>query len=154
MATVLPIPSEQIPITMAVGAFFALLPDVDHPATPLRRKMGIVGHVGLFWLKHRGLTHTLLALWVVALVAWRLLPLPLALTVVAAYASHLLADMATVSGLPIFWPSNRKNWHILPKRFCITTNTLPEHLLAALLTFLIGVQTFAVLGIKLPRLFG
>lgn len=135
---------------MAVGAFFALLPDVDHPQAPLRRKMGVVGNLGLFWLKHRGLTHTLLALWVVALVAWRVLPPHLALVVAGAYASHLLADMVTVTGLPIFWPTNKKNWHILPKRFCITTNTLPEHLLAAALTALIGIQTFQAMGIRLP----
>lgn len=126
----------------AAGGLAALLPDIDHPAAPLRRKLGLVGHVGLFWMKHRGITHTLIALEVVTLAAWMILPVDLALAVSAGYLSHLLADMMTVSGLPLLWPYKRHSLHILPKRIRLKTNTLPEHLLAALLLGLVGFELY------------
>jgi inner membrane protein len=60
------------------------------------------------WLKHRGLTHTVWALWI-----WYLLSLGmeqqlgiegLALTAGIGYASHLLADTLTVSGVKWLYP--------------------------------------------------
>lgn len=32
----------------------------------------------------------------------------------AGYLSHLLLDMMTPSGLALFWPMSRGNWHLLP----------------------------------------
>ncbi len=132
----------------ALGGFMALVPDIDHPRAPLRRKLGVVGHVALGGLKHRGVTHTLLALVAIAAAAFYLLPLPYALGAAGGYLSHLLADMVTVSGLPVFWPYNKDSLHILPKRFCITTNTLPEHLLAMALMLILAAQLPHFLGGK------
>ncbi|WP_138495736.1 metal-dependent hydrolase [Paenibacillus pinistramenti] len=72
-----------------------------------------VSGFGLFiaiapWLKHRGLTHTVWALWI-----WYLLSRGmemqlgvegLALTAGAGYASHLLADTLTASGVKWLYP--------------------------------------------------
>jgi len=126
---------------IALGGAMALAPDIDHPRAPLRRKMGVAGHLVLGRLKHRGITHTLIALVAVATAAFCLLPLPYALGAASGYLSHLLADMLTVSGLPVFWPYNRNSVHIIPNRFCITTNTLPEHVLGLFLLLLIAGQS-------------
>ena len=135
-------------VLAAVGGFMALVPDIDHPRAPLRRKLGLVGNVALGGLKHRGITHTLLALVAIAAGAFTILPLPYALAATGGYLSHLLADMVTVSGLPVFWPYKRDSLHILPKRLCITTNTWPEWLLAAVLSMLILTQFPHFLGVK------
>jgi inner membrane protein len=131
---------------VALGGALALAPDIDHPRAPLRRKLGAVGHVAFGRLKHRGITHTLIALVAVATAAFCLLPLPYALGAAGGYLSHLLADMLTVSGLPVFWPYNRNSLHIIPKRFCMVTNTLPEHVLGLFLLLLMAGQLPHFLG--------
>lgn len=133
-------------VLVGLGGGLALLPDIDHPRGSIRQKLGAVGHLSLFWLKHRGITHTLIALVAITAAAFMLLPLPYAIGAASGYLSHLLADMVTVSGLPVFWPYKRESMHILPKRLRLTTNTLPEHLLALLLMlFLVG---------KIPQFLG
>lgn len=89
----------------AVGVIAALLPDIDHPRSEIRRKTGLLGNVFFFWLPHRGLTHTLVALFAVGALAHAALPMALALAVTSAYASHLLADACTPAGVPLLWPA-------------------------------------------------
>lgn len=127
-------------LLMGAGGFAALLPDIDHPRAPLRRKLGVVGNVAFGSLKHRGLTHTLIALVAVASAALTALPNLVGAVVAVGYLSHLLSDMLTVSGLPVFWPYKKESYHIAPKPLRITTNTLPEHLLALGLLVVIGSQ--------------
>jgi len=118
-------------LLMAAGGAAALLPDIDHPRGALRRRLGIAGHVGLFWLSHRGITHTALALALVAAGAWYLAPGPLALAVAAGYASHLLADMLTPAGLPVLWPVYRNNLHLAPALLRVRTGSLVETIIGA-----------------------
>lgn len=146
VATVYHLTPEASLMLAGLAGGLALLPDIDHPHSKMRQKMGVVGHVGLFWLKHRGITHTLIALVAVAAAAYMLLPLPYAVGAAGGYLSHLLADMMTVSGLPILWPYKRESLHLLPKRLRLTTNTLPEHLLAGLLMVFLVWQVPQILG--------
>lgn len=146
VATIYHVTPEASLALAGLAGGLALLPDIDHPQGKLRRKMGTVGHIGLFWLKHRGITHTLIALVAVAAAAYMLLPLPYAIGAAGGYLSHLLADMVTVSGLPVFWPYKRESLHIMPKRLRITTNTLPEHLLALVLMLFLAGQIPQILG--------
>lgn len=127
-------------LLVGVGAIAALIPDLDHPRAPLRRKLGCLGNLLLGRLKHRGITHTLLAIVAVAAGAFTALPPIVGEVVAIAYISHILADMLTVSGLPVFWPYKRDSYHLLPKRFCMTTNTWPEHLISLGLMVIIGSQ--------------
>lgn len=104
---------------MAVATFTALLPDIDHPQGTLRRKIPLVDDLLLFWLPHRGITHTVAALALVSLVAFllyhqALISLPIAVAIGAGYASHLLADMMTISGLKVAWPLSDKTLHLWP----------------------------------------
>jgi len=58
-------------------------------------------------LKHRGVTHSLLALLLISLGAWYTMPLLLPY-VALGYGSHLFLDFLTVWGIPILWPVQRR----------------------------------------------
>jgi inner membrane protein len=133
-------------LLLAVGGFAAILPDIDHPRAPLRRKLGLLGNLLFGRLKHRGLTHTLIAIVAIASGSLFALPHPLGAVVVLGYVSHILSDMITVSGLPVFWPYSDQDYHLIPKRFCMTTNTWPEHLISLGLVVAIGSQIPHFLG--------
>jgi inner membrane protein len=137
--------NEQAVIMIASATFTALLPDIDHPQAPLRRKLGAVGNVGLFWLKHRGITHTLMALLIVALGAAVVLP-HMIVPIVAGYASHLIADMLTKSGIPLLEPIRRDNLHLLPKPLRLTTNGAIERLIGSAVLVLL----FVLLDTRYP----
>lgn len=81
---------EPIPAFALSGlcALAAIAPDFDIP----------------LGLKHRGITHTVFAL--VALLALCGYAAPaLLIYAVTGYASHILFDMLTVSGVPLFYPN-------------------------------------------------
>lgn len=98
----------------AIAAIAALLPDIDHPRSSIRQRAGVAGHIALFWLPHRGFTHTLLALAGIAAIALTYTPRPLALAICAGYGSHILADLMTQQGLPVLWPLTGRNIHLPP----------------------------------------
>lgn len=89
----------------------ALLPDIDMPGSIISRflfPLRIV--VALFKVAHRGMTHSILALLMVALVCWLgFLARPeyslYFLCFAIGYASHMIADMLTPAGIAIFWPA-------------------------------------------------
>jgi inner membrane protein len=135
--------SLALPLVLAVVG--SLLPDLDaeHAALSEWGWTGSLGKLRPFrpladvasHLPHRGPTHSAWALWVVAagvspplaaLVGW-----PTALALPCGYASHVLLDMCTVSGVPVLWPDRRRFW-LLPPRLRVTTGTLPEDLFWAL----------------------
>src|SRR5690242_6830412 len=91
--------TNQTLLLVGVGAAAALIPDIDHPRAPIRRKLGFVGNVLFGRLKHRGITHTLIAIVAIAAGAFTALPPLIGEAVVFGYISHILADMLTVSGL-------------------------------------------------------
>lgn len=122
-------PLETLALAGIVG-LAALAPDIDHPRSDMRRKLGVVGHIGLFWLSHRGLTHTLAALVGVAAAALHLAPPLLALAAILGYASHLVADMLTPTGLPLLWPVYRRSVHLLPRPLRIRTASKTETICA------------------------
>ena len=114
-------PPSYGPATLAavlVGSHIAaLLPDIDQPASSIWRSIPgglIMGELSNPFLQHRNLTHSLLGM---AIVAWGLHALSLHfpdywninarvafVSWMAAYASHLVADMVTVQGIPLLFP--------------------------------------------------
>ncbi len=80
--------------------------------------------------QHRGLLHSLwgvgMATLIIAPVALWMGWAPVA-ALLLGYASHLLGDSATKSGLRLRYP-NPMRYHLLPKGWRITTGTLAEEL--------------------------
>lgn len=131
--------------TVAPLAFLAvvgaLLPDLD-AADSLLRRTSLLGITPLVPISsvlhqsfgHRGATHSLLGL-----VAAFLLALPFAafrgwLAPVAlslGYASHLLCDGCTKSGVPLLYP-RRRRYHLLPRPMRLTTGSEAENAVFAL----------------------
>lgn len=122
-------------ILAGIAGAAALLPDIDHPNGSIRQQLGILGHIGLFWLSHRGITHTFLALLAVSAAVLHFLPYGLALAVIAGYGSHLVSDMMTRQGLPILWPLSGESIHLLPRALRVSTGGKIEALI------LLGVLT-------------
>ncbi|MCL4251787.1 MAG: metal-dependent hydrolase [Anaerolineae bacterium] len=127
---------DQALVAGGISALAAILPDIDHPSGQIRQRMGIAS-VLLFWLKHRGITHTLLAFVAVGVGSSQLLPLYHAIPVIIGYGSHLVADAMTRSGIPFWYPLYKKPVHLLPSFMRLRTNGLVEHLIGAAALFVI-----------------
>ncbi len=151
-----PHPVHDIPTGPVLCLGAAILgsqaPDIDAERSAIKRELGLAGRVvaaglGLCGVKHRGLTHTGLALLAVLACAWwggRLLGYAdVGLAFGLGYASHLLADGMTLSGVPLCWP-RRGRFHLLPRPLRLRTGGPAEWLL-----FLLGL---VVLGWLLPGL--
>ena len=95
----------------AIGAVSAWLPDIDSAASGISHAVPLGWLPGLI-LKHRGITHTLLAAtgWYLLWAAWASprfgLPSWWALAAAAGYASHLALDLVS-GGVPLLWPVKR-----------------------------------------------
>ena len=125
----------------AVGGVAAMLPDIDHPHSAIRRKTGVLGTLAAFWMKHRGITHSIAALAVV----WGVMlfigqPL-IGAAVVGGYASHLLLDGCTPAGVPLFWP-NRTKVHLLPSGLRVRTGGFAERGVALAMVALLFVSAW------------
>ncbi len=107
------------PLWPVLGALGGLLPDLDANESELQNYSIRLGRRGprLRLLKpvafiahtlfgHRGLLHSLLAL-VIIVGGMSLFSVPSTLTLAVGlgYASHLLLDGLTPSGVPLFWPA-------------------------------------------------
>jgi len=139
----------DIALLAAGTAFGALLPDLDAAQSKIKH-LGING-IKPFYLPsqvlhrqlgHRGLLHSPLGL---SLIALALLPLALwwgwavPAAVLLGYASHLLADACTRSGVPLWYPGKRR-FHLLPQPLRIVTGSQAEEVvfvLSALLVMLL-----------------
>lgn len=138
-------PADETLFLAGLSAFAALFPDIDHPNSMLRRRIGFLG-VSVFWLTHRGLTHTLLAVVLFGLAAAMLLPEKIwAVAAIAGYASHILADMVTIAGVPVFWPLSSANWHLVPRLIRVRTGGIAESLIEAAFVLIAAYLVYQVL---------
>lgn len=115
---------EQAALITVASAMGSLLPDIDHPRGMIRQRLGLLGYP-LNILPHRGPTHTLLAVVLVSLLYLYFHHIA-ALGLLVGYASHLVADMITVEGIPLLFPLSRGYISVLP----IRTGGLVERVLA------------------------
>ena len=99
----------ETPAVLAAAAT-SVLPDADHPKSWLGHQLGSLSRDLNRLFGHRGFLHSLLALLLVTLVPglplWWITGRPS--TMIAAgvgYGSHLFADMMTLGGVRLFWPS-------------------------------------------------
>lgn len=113
-------PSTYVAIGVAVvgGAVGGLLPDIDHPTSRIGRRAPIISKFINSVCGHRGFTHTILANMLFAYLLFLLAAFipdvlrgfyfPFALGLIIGYFSHLLLDMLTRAGIPLFYPFSSK----------------------------------------------
>ena len=96
------------PLALALAVAGSLLPDIDHPASWVGKRLRPVSTMIAAVLGHRGATHSALAL---AACGWLLLGHglagPIAAPVLVGYLSHLAGDLLTPRGLRLAWPMKR-----------------------------------------------
>lgn len=110
----------------ALAAVAGLLPDLDEPKSLIGRALPFISHPIRYHFGHRTATHSVIVIAAIALLLFGLLPHGYALALTAGIASHPLADMLTLSGVKLFWPSPYSA--VLPgnSRYRFETNTLAE----------------------------
>jgi membrane-bound metal-dependent hydrolase YbcI (DUF457 family) len=115
------------------AVFGGLLPDLDAVDSKLQRLPVVTADFQPFRLlsrairqtsPHRGWMHSLRGL---AIISVLLLPF---IEIVYFSGWIVWADMMNPSGIPLFYPQQRR-WHILPRTWCIRSGSLEEELLFA-----------------------
>lgn len=87
-----------------------LLPDIDHPQSWIGQRFKLFSKIIFKIFGHRKFTHSIFFILICIILinyssSFRLIfPLDLIHAVVYSYISHILADMLTPSGVPLFWP--------------------------------------------------
>ena len=120
---------------LAVAAT-SILPDADNPKSWLGHQLGRVSQDLYHLFGHRSFLHSVLALLLFTVVVgwplWWVTGQPaLALAASVGYGSHLLADMMTLGGVQLFWPS--RAIAVLPGRdeYRIVSGSGSEHVFVA-----------------------
>lgn len=143
------------PAALGAAAVGAWLPDVD---TPSSRAGFCVYPLAAYLEKkfgHRTITHSfagtaIFAALCLPLLLWPHLQ-PLYFALLVGYLSHLLADAATKSGVPLFWPNRRSCVFPGNEAYRVRTGSAAE--LGVLLAFLlIGMLTVPVQRFGVRRL--
>ena len=99
----------ETPAVLAAAAS-SLLPDADYPKSWLGHQLGSISQDLHRFFGHRSFLHSLLALVlvtaVIGLPLWWIVGRPSPMIAVGVgYGSHLFADMMTLGGVQLFWPS-------------------------------------------------
>lgn len=149
VATATHLPPGQAVAFIGVTSVCALLPDFDHPNAmlprmffwPGRATAAIIGHV----FGHRTLTHSFLGMAILAggLAFIPGLPSNIFWAILLGCLTHVVGDMLTVSGVPVWWP-HRVIWRLSPKRFAMRTGGHMEQLV---MTPLLAIAAVASLGL-------
>jgi inner membrane protein len=117
-------------LILAGGVLGALLPDIDHPNSRISHKAGIAG-APFRLFGHRGFTHSLLALALVWLgLAAIQIPLVYGLAFIIGYASHMISDAMTPSGIVLLWPLKGR-WRLIPRDLAVPTGGIVDKAIAA-----------------------
>ncbi|BCM92991.1 hypothetical protein IAD21_04876 [Abditibacteriota bacterium] len=139
-----PVPSEPLQTNMgvlvAVAALGALMPDLDASESKIKHLKLPNTQFKPFMLpalvvgktdQHRGLMHSLAGL---GMMAFFMLPFTFSLgwdvsvAFLFGYASHLVADSATRTGIRLLYPNTRR-FYLLPPRWRFTTGSFVEETL-------------------------
>lgn len=101
--------------TLGAAVLGALAPDIDHPKSTLGQLVKPLSAAISFVFGHRGITHSVLAVFACLWVWQEYAPLsPLTLPFLIGYMTHLAGDMLTPAGLPLLWPLKRRRTFSLP----------------------------------------
>lgn len=129
--------TEEVALVAGAAAIGSLLPDLDAAQSKIKHLS--VSGIKPFYLPsqmifqtlgHRTLLHSLKGLAGVTVVAALLIPFTdwrIAWAMIAGYASHLALDACNPSGIPLLYP-NRQKFHLLPRKWRISTGSPPEEI--------------------------
>ena len=154
-AAALDAPAADAVVLIGAAGLGSLLPDADlagsrvYRRTRIERRVLLARVAGtlvrlplrlLVVLGHRGVTHSLLACALAAVLSWLAVSLVAPGVALAAgagiaigYGAHLAADASTPSGIAFWAPLTRRRIHVLPAPARIPTGSLRESVLALLL---------------------
>lgn len=92
----------QLIYVIFLSIFGGLAPDLDHPESKLGKKVKVLN----YGVKHRGFLHSIWAMLLIGLLAYKFLPTYHleAIAFLTAYFGHLLLDTITPSGISWFYP--------------------------------------------------
>jgi endonuclease YncB( thermonuclease family)/membrane-bound metal-dependent hydrolase YbcI (DUF457 family) len=96
--------------SVVAAAICSILPDADYPKSWLGHQLGSISEDLNRLFGHRSFFHSILALALVTVILGSLLwwftnrPAPMIAAFIG-YGSHLFADMTTLGGVQLFWPS-------------------------------------------------
>lgn len=90
-----------------VAMIGALLPDIDHHKSRVGRLLPFISIPLHGLLGHRGALHSLLAVFGIYYLN-SFFPIPLVHSLSFGYIGHLVGDMATKSGVNLFWPVSKR----------------------------------------------
>ena len=109
-AHVMGLPPDQAIVMTAAGAAGSLLPDMDHPSSTFGKRIRPVSNLIGFVFGHRGITHSLIAVFALATLLAERANIPVwGVGLIVGYLSHLLGDWLTPAGIPLLWP-NKSRW--------------------------------------------
>lgn len=102
-------------IYMYATYFGSLLPDIDMKSSYISKAMPLVHRIFGKKLRHRGFTHSILAILIMFVVCSVIIYISgketvitlFLLGLVVGYISHILLDLLTVEGVKLLYPSNR-----------------------------------------------
>jgi membrane-bound metal-dependent hydrolase YbcI (DUF457 family) len=148
--------SENMALLAGAAALGSLLPDLDASESKIKH-LSISGIKPFLLpsqaihrqLGHRSMLHSLVGLSLAAVVSAMLAPFigrEAALALWLGYASHLVADSATRSGIPFLYPRTTR-FHLLPKRFRVTTGSPAEDAIFVLLSLSVLALLLRHLGV-------
>ncbi|RAL24261.1 metal-dependent hydrolase [Thermoflavimicrobium daqui] len=126
----------------SIGALF-MLGYFVYPQLPSWLCFLGIFFIGAAIAKHRTLTHSLLGLLYVAFVVHLALPTYF-WPILFGYASHLLLDACTISGVPLLWPYHY-NFSLKQLGISIRTGTTFDHMLGVIAILIVGYELFLLL---------
>lgn len=99
------LPKENYFVFLGIALVASVIPDIDSRFSKIGKKKSF--RILQFFIKHRGIVHSLFFLSVIEILLWKFFPvaiLPFAL----GFGSHLLLDGFTKQGIRLFYPINLK----------------------------------------------
>jgi len=151
-----PLPNSILLALFLGGVFVgSTFPDIDEPNSYIGRKLSLFSRFLSLFINHRGITHTILVLFIYyglffALLTTLHFDAKMREYIIYSFAGfivgnigHILGDMTTISGVSLFYPVIRKNIGLLPKplRYC-TGGKVENSFIRPLFTLIFLAESF------------
>lgn len=129
------------------GAIFlgSIIPDIDHSQSWIGKRFWFISFPFQKLLGHRMVTHSATGLFIASLLMFVLsgrfefMSQEMVLAFSIAYASHLLCDWNTNSGIPLFWPFK----HRFRAPWSFDTGSVYEAVFGLILAVWLGLKIFS-----------